>query len=825
MSNKLPPSATHISSNYQNLHEILGAKSAFDILGSKPDHKTQTEQIPLSYEAVFTPMGKLHNSRAVISTKIYLDLFGAVNFCQLFRYAWPRKIPARVQEMMEGQHEPVSPRQEFQPLYEPGKDPSAAKFFKTRTSNEPKDALEKPISLIIDFIFYADRHNLTDLGMLAAGALYRFNRTCNNWPILADRKLNFIRTSMQKDPLAADRDRPTRNTFDAIELKPTQNHQASRVKRIPPAIAAGGGFVAGSLLTGLYFWIKEMVASATLAEHAEAINTLNHNSNLAKRAIRAVNQKLELRDNIDRSMAAVQNIHNAADVFEQNIEMFEYAYSNAVTGQLTLGAITTTDLNNVYKFALDTAYENGYYLPITSASDLLNLPTTAKTVFHTQVIEFAIPVADYMLDMFRLTPTPIVAEDGTADPILINIEAKSDIIAATDGKSDHQGTAPITPDFLQSCISVSTGHVCYYRLGLNKDPHTCIEALFSRSRAATAEMCTFKRNPNTWAVALAPDNVVHIATTKEMNATVQCTSRRGDNNTEVTFKKGSAIHKLPSGCTVTNDQFSVAGLPFQLGTVSIQKSVTLNMHTDILKGSSINTLNVATATFKEHGQKPPEIIEDLLDQFKHLPMLPVDTAFRSTWNTFFICILILIIGGICLYCYIKHVRGSTRRHKHYSRQAYTDLATMINGEEVHEEAFIPKKPPRKRIPRFTDVTRATGRTVNRILGRHQDYAQPSPATRARRAMLAARRPQPPPRPDAPPVIKSYNELLRAEKTNEYMELREARAAAQAYDTATNVPVHTPAARMPSLPTQPSPNPPARSTSSTSVPANQGLTPH
>ena len=263
-----------------------------------------------------------------------------------------------------------------------------------------------------------------------------------------------------------------------------------------------------------------------------------------------------------------------------------------------------------------------------------------------------------------------------------------------------------------------------------------------------------------------------------MNTTVTCASRTSTNTSTAQFKKGTRYFKMPPGCSIHNDLFTMAGLPFDLASSSIHKATVFNIHQDILQGQSIHTLIKATEKFKEHGQKPPEVIKDLLAQYKNLPTLPVETAFRSTWNIFFMVIIAIIVAGALLFCYIRHVRGSTRRHKKYSRRAYGDIATMVMGEPVREEAFIPPRGTQVRwkVPAFRDITRAAGSAVNRVLNRHQDFAQPSPATRARRAFLAMRRPEPPPRPPTaePPRIKSYKELLRQDATNEYLDLRQTR---------------------------------------------------
>ena len=748
-----------MSSN-PGLHNFLGKHSVYDILGAKPK-PDDPDHIPMNYNSVFTNLGNLHNTRAVITAKIHLDLQSALNFCQLFRFAWPKSLPARTAALMSGSPLPADlSQQQSTHRFWPAGHRSSKPFMTVYNVKQQPQTLVNPLQTVLNFITAADNSNQTDLAMLAATALYRFNSTCNNWPLLKNDRLTHIKDAMRRDPLATERDRPLR-----------------RRKRNPVAVA--GGAAVGAAATGLYFWIKSMSQSAQLAEHASAINTLSKNADLAQAVFTAVEKHLSLNSDHARSITAVQNIHNAAERIEHNVEQYETAFSNAVSGQLTLGAITTKDLNTIYVQALKTAYSNGYYLPITSATDLLNLPTTAETVGHTHIIQFVIPIADKMISIYSLTPTPIVAHDNTADnAILINIEAQNSMLGSTSDSDGNTLTAPINRDFLAACIVIDNGHVCYNRLGLSKTPHTCIEALFTKSRTATTAQCTFKTNPNTWAAAVAPDNTVYVATTQPMNATVTCESTTSSNSTLVKFNPGSKAYKLPTGCSIRNDLFTVAGLPFKIKTISIQKFMAFNIHLDILEGQSIQTLLKATQTFIEHGQKPPEIIKDLLNQFEKLPTVPVDTALKSTWNIFFMLILIIIIAGGVLYVYVRHIRGSTRRHKHYSRQAYTDLASMITGREVQEQAFIPKKQKteRRSKPKLTDITRATGVAINRAIGRHQGHHVASPATRARRAMLAAQRP-PRPQPPLRPA-QSYHDLLRQQQPNEYMELRELRR----YDT-------------------------------------------
>ena len=96
---QLPPSATHIMSSNPGLHNFLGKHSVYDILGAKPK-PDDPDHIPMNYNSVFTNLGNLHNTRAVITAKIHLDLQSALNFCQLFRFAWPKSLPARTAALM-----------------------------------------------------------------------------------------------------------------------------------------------------------------------------------------------------------------------------------------------------------------------------------------------------------------------------------------------------------------------------------------------------------------------------------------------------------------------------------------------------------------------------------------------------------------------------------------------------------------------------------------------------------------------------------------------------------------------------------------------------
>ena len=762
-------------------HKAIGAASVYSMITNEEEEE-DPENIPISYNSVFTPLGDLHNTRAVITTSIALDLEGALNFCQLFRYAWPRIVTQRTKDLMGASYVPRDQTQFIQPSnrHREAGFRSSEDFSKVYKANVNPRAMVNPIKRMFEFILEADIANQTDLAILAATSMARFNRSCNEWPLLKDDKLPDYREALRNDPLANERDR--------------QTTQLTRRKRVAVGTVITAGALVTAAGTGIYFWIKNMIQSAQLAEHARQIGTLNQNSEIAQRTIRSIDSQLGFGHAADQAMAAIQNIHNAAERFESNIQQFETAFSNAKSGQLTLGAVTTRDLKTIYDFALITAQRNSLYLPITSGTDLLNLPTSAKTIRHVHVIEFVIPVADKMQHIYSLTPTPIVVQDTTSnEALLIDVIAENNIIAASttkDGITEHNPeTAPLSKNFLAACIVIDKGHVCYNRLGLSHNPHTCIEARFTRSRTNTARLCTFKLRKASWAAAISPDNTVHITTARDMNTTVTCESRNDKNTTTVTFARGTKGHRLPAGCTIHNNLFSIAGLPYELGPLTIKKSVTFNINQDILQGQSVRTVQKATKAFIDHGQKPPEIIKDLLSQFDKLPSLPVDTAFNSMWNIILLLALIFTIAGTVLYCHIRHVRGSTRRHKRYSRRAYTDLASMVTGNPVQEEAFAARtrqeeevRGARRRLGLKT-MRRATGAAVRLLRSRERSNGSlPSPATRARREMLAAA-PRPAPRPNLQPRpnangTMSYRELMREQATNEYLELRQARQQQQ-----------------------------------------------
>ena len=728
------------SSTFASLANILSAGSPLTYFKDGRPFPTHPAS-PALFDAHFTKLAPLYNTKAIIRADIILDFASARSFCSDILQGLPSFIhPVVAAYLSKIRTLPSAPLEHAMTI-----DPSSNLGQKLGRARKGSGPFRTPINKLLDFIYACHIREHYTMATLSTAALAKLNSTCRAWHMLDDsivpnpsphsavsfdplrdtRQANILQfhdpNNPSSDNIGDNKNRPKRGLLTGIALGATLS-----------AAAAGGIWYASS---GQH--------SDMLETHAKAINTLNDNTEAVVSALHAMNQRFIYERNYTRALATVHLLAAAADDLADTITDYSRAFAAAKSGKLTLGAINSNDLQSIFVQALQTAYSNKLFLPTAYPMDLLNMPAAAHSSGYTYTISISIPAADQQLSLFELTPTSILAEDASTDPMLIDIIPDSKYVATS---NDSSLTAPVEDHFLDSCLRFRSSISCFTRLGLSQTPHSCIEHIFLRKRHETGILCDFQKHKGNWSAALAPDNVLHLATTTPISANITCSDANSTSSSAVAIHKGNNAVPLPPGCALISPNFTLPGLPYTLAVISITKQINFVLNTDILLGHSLQQLDQATNSFIQHGQEPPKSIKQALKQYQFLPSLPIDDAIGSTWTAILVLCLAMIIVIACLSCYIKHIRASSGRTKAFSKQAFTDIATLILGEEPGKAQYPRKRPrpahKRRRLAtRFAPFPRRASKSGPRpSAASFPDPITPvgSPATVARNRLFASR---------------------------------------------------------------------------------------
>ena len=701
---------------------------------------------PALFDAHFTKLAPIYNTKAIIRADFVLDFSTARKFCSDILQGLPTFYHPVVTAYLDRlAHTPSAPLEPALTI-----NPSSNLGRKLGRARKGTGKFRTPISRLLDFVYACHIREFYTMATLTTTALASINSTCRAWHMLDDSIVPnpSPHYSTAYDPLRDDRQanvlqfHDPKTHFTNNALPTTGDHDKRRGKRGVVTGIALGATIAAAAAGGIWY-ASAGSHSDQLETHAKAINTLNTNTEAVISALEALDQRFIFEQNYTRALASVQLLSRAADTLTATIESYSATFAAAKTGKLTLGAITSADLQSVFIRALETAYSSKLFLPTAFPMDLLNMPATAHSSGYTYTLSISIPAADKELNLFEFTPTSILAEDDSASPMLIDVITEHNYVATN---NDTTATSPVPDDFLSSCLRFRSSIACFTRLGLSETPHSCIENIFLRRRHETGKTCDFQRHKKNWSATLSPDNVMHIASTEEIKANITCSDANStiSSVSPTTIHKGNSATPLPPGCSLISTNFTLPGLPYALAIISIVKQINFVLNTDILLGHSLLQFDQATSAFSQHGQEPPKSIKQALEQYKHLPSLPIDDAIGSTWTAILILFGLLVLVIFLLSLYIRHLRGSTGRTKAFSKQAFTDIASFVLGEQPGTTQY-PRKLKKKQkakifTKRYNTIKQRKFASASHSSPEDNVSApspMPSPATHARNRLLAS----------------------------------------------------------------------------------------
>ncbi len=445
----------------------------------------------------------------------------------------------------------------------------------------------------------------------------------------------------------------------------SSSHSLRRNKRGAPLIvlAVAGGIALLTTIIGVGAWLAGAFSSGSaLAEHTHQLNGLNENQQIIKRAIDQLDNIQKDADQVNRIIDALTltefQIQSYIQILDAAIDQIDAASRN----QLIMKLIQYDDLSKILSRAQHIAQRNNLLCPFLDPADLVKIPATlnhnSTTAEYT--ISFLIPLSTESVDVIGITDVPIVADDNTDHPKLINIVTDDKVVAISgDGKT----TAPLSHHFLSSCITVTELLICPNRIPLSASIHTCAQALARRDSRAASLLCTFELADHPVHASPHLDSGVTITSAIPTTATFNCLEHNSFAPliSKVNISVGSTEFTIPPGCTVFTPFSATPGRPILIETITIYKSLTWDLNGDILDGHSMKDIAHATELLAKHGKPVPTNVKDILHRAKELPMLTIDEATSSTW------IIISLVLLICLICFCCLCTGLGRTHNSLQR--------------------------------------------------------------------------------------------------------------------------------------------------------------
>ncbi len=464
----------------------------------------------------------------------------------------------------------------------------------------------------------------------------------------------------------------------------SRSNSLRRHKRGAPLIvlAVAGGIALLTTIIGIGAWLGGAFSSgSTLAEHTHQLNGLNDNQRIIKSAISQLND-------IQQDAAHVSRIIDALTLTEFQIQSYIQTLDAAIDqidaasrNILLMKLVQYDDLARILLRAQSIAKRNKLLCPFSDPADLVKIPAVLSHNSTTAEyrISFLIPLSTESVDVIGITDAPIVADDNTDTPKLINIVTNDKVVAIS---GDGMTTAPLNQQFLSSCITVNELLICPNRIPLSPTIHTCAQALARRDSRAASSLCSFELAPHPVHASPHLDSGVTITSAIETTATFNCINHDSftPKISSYNISVGSSEFTIPPGCTVFTPFSATPGRPVLIETITIYKSLTWDLNNDILDGHSMQDIAHATALLNKHGKPVPTDVKDILSRAKDLPLLTVDEATSSTWIIICLVLIIILTCFCCLCTGLGKTHKSLQRTKHFNQSV---LGSVVRATKTN----------------------------------------------------------------------------------------------------------------------------------------------
>jgi len=654
----------------------LASLNIYDYLTDTPPQSHPHVNTP--YKVHFSKQGEITDTVALLQANVHIGVSAPLELCN--------EITAPVRNNSSNVNDTESVAAIFQRL---------------------KDSLSVADDKYFNSEFYSNS------ALLAINSLHDVCRTLQNFfpdpnePAL----MNFLQESTFFDRRSADNNEPDPRfaRFKVIndEFSTRSATSSEQVTRREPrgAPAVIGGIIASivtavSLISG-GAWIASNSGSGAVEQQNVAISTLDDNAKLARSAISA------LKNDLDANRDQLRNVYGVlltmafshkCNAFKSQLQAATLAMDAASKGKLSTGFLTRPIFRYILLEARRIAAHNNLQIPFRSSADLVKIPASIYFQDDKCTISFMIPMTRGFADLLKVNAAPILANDHTSEPILIDVLHQHSFVAKLKTK-DRSG--PVTKEALASCINIGTSFICPESLQLSDTHDTCIQALLFRDRVASATKCIFAKSNSPLHAELLEDSSVRFTSAVETTATISCDNPNDGEHPIVKTSKvpiGASSFTLLHGCLLSTPFSTTSAMARTLAEISVDKTITWDLNSDILHGHSVKAIKDATRRIIANGRTPPNEVQKLLNMAVNLPALPTSTALGGTWTILLGLLSAGLLGMALTVCFLFRLRNSTMRHKRFTRNALSNMLALTTRDQSQR----PKPPP---LPATQQITK------------------------------------------------------------------------------------------------------------------------